>query len=55
LLRRLGLWLVFPEKRALEQDSKEVKKWKLKRLPEILAETKKHKGLVFMPMKVWFH
>lgn len=47
LLRRLGLWLVFPERRALEQDSKEVKKWKLRRLPKILAETKKNKGLVF--------
>lgn len=47
LLRRLGLWLVFPERRALEQDLKEVKKWKLRRLPKILAETRRNKGLVF--------
>ena len=40
-LRRLGLQLKKPERRALEQDSKAVRQWKNQRLPEILACAKK--------------
>jgi len=47
LLRRLGLYLKFPERRALEQDPKEVRKWKKKRLPEIIRFAKRRRGLVF--------
>lgn len=46
-LHRLGLYLKKPERRALEQDSKEVRKWKYQRLPEILAYAKKNKALLF--------
>jgi transposase len=46
-LRRLGLVMRFPERRALEQDPKEVRQWKRKRLPEILAAARKRRALVF--------
>jgi transposase len=47
LLKWLGLKLKFPERRALEQDSVEVKKWKRKDLPKILEYAKKKHALVF--------
>lgn|SRR3990167_461077 len=47
LLRRLGLGMKFPERRALEQDPKALRLWKKKRLPDILEWAKKHKALVF--------
>lgn len=47
LLRRLGLNFKFPERRALEQDPIAVRKWKKKRLPEILEFAKRRKALVF--------
>ena len=47
LMRRLGVVLKFPERRALEQDDREVKRWKRLRLPEILEYAKKRRGLVF--------
>lgn len=47
LLKRIGLELKFPERRALEQDSKKVREWKRKRLPEILEYAKKKRSLVF--------
>jgi transposase len=47
LLRRLGLCLKFPERRALEQDPKAVRKWKRERLPDILKYAQKHKALLF--------
>jgi transposase len=47
LLRRLGLYLKFPERRALEQDLKKVRDWKKNRLPEILEFTRKKRGLIF--------
>jgi transposase len=47
LLRRLGLYLKFPERRALEQDPKELRLWKKERLPDILGWARKHKALVF--------
>ena len=47
LFRRRGLYLKFPERRALEQDLKKVKDWKKNRLPEILEFTKKKRGLIF--------
>ena len=46
-LKRLGLHLVFPERRALEQDAEEVRRWKEERLPEILRYARRHKALVF--------
>lgn len=46
-LRRLGLTIKFPERRALEQDPKELRRWKKKRLPEILEEAKRRRALVF--------
>jgi transposase len=46
-LKRLGLHLVFPERRALEQDPAEVRRWKEERLPEILRYARKHRALVF--------
>ena len=46
-LRRLGLCLKFPERRALEQDPHEVRQWKEKRLPEILKYAQKKHALVF--------
>jgi hypothetical protein len=47
LLKWLGVELKFPERRALEQDPKEVRRWKEKRLPEILKDAKKKRALVF--------
>ncbi len=47
LLRRLGLCMKFPERRALEQDPKELRLWKRERLPAILEWARKHKSLVF--------
>jgi len=47
LLTRVGLEIKFPERRALEQDPKAVRAWKRRRLPAILAEVGKTKGLVF--------
>ena len=46
-LYRLGVRLKKPERRALEQDSKEVRQWKRKRLPEILVYAKKNRALLF--------
>lgn len=47
LLRRLGLCMKFPERRALEQDPKALRLWKRTRLPAILEWARKHKALVF--------
>ena len=47
LLRRLGLEVKFPERRALEQDAKEVQRWKKVRLPEILKDAQKRRAWVF--------
>lgn len=47
LLRRLGLVLKFPERRALEQDPKAIQKWKKERFPEILEYAFRNKALVF--------
>lgn len=47
LMRRLGVVLKFPERRALEQDDREVRKWKRNRLPKIIEYAKKKRGLVF--------
>jgi transposase len=47
LLKRMGLELRFPERRALEQDPLEVRTWKRTRLPEILAYTQKKRALLF--------
>ena len=46
-LRRLGLVMRFPERRALEQDPEDVRQWKEERLPEILADARKRQALVF--------
>jgi len=46
-LRRLGLELRFPERRALEQDLEEVRWWKEERLPELLESARKQRALVF--------
>ena len=46
-LRRIGLVLKFPERRALEQDPVELRKWKIERFPEILRYAKRHNSLVF--------
>jgi len=46
-LRRLGLTLKFPQRRALEQDPKKVRLWKKKRLPEIIEYSRKNKALLF--------
>jgi transposase len=46
-LRRLGLVLKCPERRALEQDPKEVRWWKRRRLPELLEYARKKRALVF--------
>ena len=46
-LHRIGLRLKFPERRALEQDPKEVRRWKKKRLPEILRYARCHRAIVF--------
>lgn len=47
LLRRLGLVIKFPERRALEQDPEKVREWKETRLPAIMAEAKRRHALVF--------
>lgn len=47
LLKWLGLELKFPERRALEQDPKAIKKWKQKRLPEIFEFSRKKGALIF--------
>jgi transposase len=47
LMRRLGLVLKFPERRALEQDPEAVKEWKRKRWPRMMAWARKHRALVF--------
>jgi len=47
LLRRLGMVLKFPERRALEQDPQELREWKKYRFPEILNFGKKNKALIF--------
>jgi len=47
LLKWLGLILKFPERRALEQDPKELRIWKKKRFPEILQCAKKKRALLF--------
>jgi len=46
-LRRLGLVLKFPERRALEQDPEAVRCWKEERLPELLESARKRRALVF--------
>jgi transposase len=46
-LRRLGMIMRFPERRALEQDPLELRKWKRVRFPEILKFAKKKKALLF--------
>jgi len=46
-LRRLGLVLKFPERRALEQDPQKVRWWKEERLPELLESARKRRALVF--------
>ena len=46
-LRRLGLVLKFPERRALEQDPEQVRWWKEQRLPELLEYARKRRALVF--------
>jgi len=46
-LRRLGLVMKFPERRALEQDPIELRKWKKKRYPEILKLAKAKQALLF--------
>ena len=47
LLRRLGLNFKFPERRALEQDPKAVRKWKRERLPKLLRFAMTRKALLF--------
>jgi len=47
LLKRVGLELRFPERRALEQDPIEVRRWKRIRLPEIIAYTHKKRAVLF--------
>ena len=46
-LRRLGLVQKFPERRALEQDPREVRRWKKHRLPELLELARKRRALLF--------
>lgn len=47
LMRRLGMVMKFPERRALEQDPAALRKWKKIRLPEILKFAKRKKALLF--------
>jgi len=47
LLRRLGLVLKFPERRALEQDPAALRRWKKERFPEITQFAKKKRALIF--------
>jgi transposase len=46
-LRRLGLVVKFPERRALEQDPEALRVWKTERLPAILKTAEKLKARVF--------
>ena len=46
-LRRLGLEITFPERRALEQDPKALREWKNKRLPTIMDDARQRRALVF--------
>ena|GEM_PF-283942 len=46
-LRRLGLKMIFPERRALEQDDEAVRRWKEVELPRIEEEAKKRRALLF--------
>ncbi|MCL2000862.1 MAG: IS630 family transposase [Planctomycetes bacterium] len=46
-LRRLGLKLLFPERRALEQDEEAVRLWKEIELPRIEKEAKERRALLF--------
>jgi transposase len=46
-LRRLGLKMIFPERRALEQDAEAVLRWKEFELPRIEQEAKKRRALLF--------
>lgn len=46
-LRRLGVRLKKPERRALEQDPPVVRRWKRQRLPEILIYVRKNRALLF--------
>ena len=46
LLRRLGLVLKFPERRALEQDPAALRRWKKERFPEITQFAKKKRALI---------
>lgn len=46
-LRRLGLVLKFPERRALEQDPEALRQWKTERLPSILKTAEKRNARVF--------
>jgi transposase len=47
LMKCLGLELKFPERRALEQDTKALRKWNKKRFPEIQKIAKKKRDLLF--------
>lgn len=47
LMKNLGLKLKFPERRALEQDTKALQKWKKERFPEIQKIAKKKRALLF--------
>jgi transposase len=47
LMKSLGFELKFPERRALEQDSKALRKWKTVRFPKILKIAKKKRALLF--------
>ena len=46
-LRRLGLTIKFPERRALEQDPKQLRRWKKERLPELIEYAKRRRALLF--------
>jgi transposase len=46
-LRRLGLRMIFPERRALEQDPEAVKNWKNVDLPRSEEEARKRRALLF--------
>lgn len=47
LMKNLGLELKFPERRALEQDTKALRKWKKERFPEVQKIAKKKRALLF--------
>jgi transposase len=46
-LRRLGLVLKFPERRALEQDPAALRRWKKERLPALMASARRRGAVVF--------